>query len=734
MRNLTLISVCLILAIPCTAETIIIDANGTGDYPTIQAAINAASDGDIIELQPGTYTGDGNRDIEFRGKAITVRSTDPNDPNVVAATVIDCQGSVSAPHRGFYFHSGEGLDSVIAGFTITNGVGPTIYIGGALYSVGGAIFCDSSSPTISHCNITGNAAQFPDGDSKYWFGSHGGGIYCFLNSNPTIRYCTITNNFAGGGRWNYGTGGGISCKGIGLPSTSSPTILCCTIANNSTPLHLSSPVPRGGGILLGESSIVSNCIISSNSSSKGAGLYIPSACHPTIRHCTITGNFGDGIFSNNSNSSISHCILWDNTGPEIVGSVPSVRYSDVQGGYAGEGNINADPCFVNPTASDYHLYSSSVCIDAGDPNFVPSFKETDIDAEPRLMGDLVDMGADEYTSVPIPFIQLWPESFDFYAPDVNGPNPESQVLHIRNFAFGTLNWEITEDCPWLEIVPNSGTSTWEPNEVTLSVDITGLAGGIYDCNLTISDSNAANSPQTVQVTLRISGDIDGLLYVPSEYETIQTAIDWALNGDRVFVAQGTYTGDGNRDLDFGGKAITVWGSNPDDPDTVAATVIDCNGTEVEPHRGFVFNSGEGSDSIVAGLTVINGYAPYEQSITAMVGGAVLCIDSSPTITKCRLEDNRAEFGGGIFSWSSNPAIDHCIIADNSADEYGGGIYSAGTVGPIITRPVPAAVASAAGKAIPRLNIAYCGIIPLIPLSRKSQAQPQYLTVMSKAEL
>ena len=81
------------------------------EYGTIQEAIDAAIDGDIVIVAPDTYTGDGNRDIDFKGKAITVQSTDPQDPAVVAATVIDCQGMEKEPHRGFKFNSSEGPDS-----------------------------------------------------------------------------------------------------------------------------------------------------------------------------------------------------------------------------------------------------------------------------------------------------------------------------------------------------------------------------------------------------------------------------------------------------------------------------------------------------------------------------------------------------------------------------------------------------------------------------------------------
>ena len=77
------------MAIGCSAATFTIKADGSGDYPTIQAAIDDANDFDTVIVLPGTYTGAGNRDIDFLGKAITVRSTNPLDPNVVAGTNID---------------------------------------------------------------------------------------------------------------------------------------------------------------------------------------------------------------------------------------------------------------------------------------------------------------------------------------------------------------------------------------------------------------------------------------------------------------------------------------------------------------------------------------------------------------------------------------------------------------------------------------------------------------------
>ena len=144
-------SFCLLLLYSILCPTAIgriiyVDDDGPADFNTIQAAIDDANNGDTVLVTPGTYTGEGNRDIEFKGKAITVKSEDGPE-----TCIIDCQGTYDEPHRGFYFHEIEDSNSIVQGFTVTHGyTGP---------DDGGAFYCKESSPIIKDCIILGNTAS-----------------------------------------------------------------------------------------------------------------------------------------------------------------------------------------------------------------------------------------------------------------------------------------------------------------------------------------------------------------------------------------------------------------------------------------------------------------------------------------------------------------------------------------------------------------------------------------------
>jgi predicted outer membrane repeat protein len=238
MRFLCLV-LFVVLAAPMSSkgETYVVSPDGSGDYPTIQAAIQAAQDGDVIELTDGIFIGDGNRDLDYLGKRIGVRSQSGNPETCV----IDCQGSPGDPHRGLRFHSGEGVTSLLSGVTVANGHAEgegTNASGGAVCCVsgsspavsncifrdnssstsGGAFFCDSSSPSLSNCQLVANSADIGGGMNCVWASpvitncafsnnaaEYGGGITCCRDSEPAITGCVFAENsalvFGGGAFW-----------------------------------------------------------------------------------------------------------------------------------------------------------------------------------------------------------------------------------------------------------------------------------------------------------------------------------------------------------------------------------------------------------------------------------------------------------------------------------------------------------------------------------------------------
>ena len=298
----------------CTVAVLCVTLSGTavadiihvpGDFPTIQEAIDAAMNGDEVEVRPGTY----NETINLLGKAITVRSSDGPQVTIIDAqptdTVVTC-------------NSGEGPDTVLDGFTVTGGQ--------------------------------------PSGMRNF-------------GSSPTVRNCIFSGNSTG----FLGLGGGM------YNDNSSPT--------------------------------VTNCTFSDNTATDGGGMYnIDSS--PTVTNCTFSGNadlVGGGMSNSNSSPTVTNCIFWGDSRTEIVdlaGSISTVRYTDIQGGWTGAGsnNIDVDPMFVD----GFHLSAGSPCVDAADNNAVPKGIDTDLDGNPRFIESpdtpdtgsgvcpIVDMGADEF--------------------------------------------------------------------------------------------------------------------------------------------------------------------------------------------------------------------------------------------------------------------------------------------------------------------------------------------------
>jgi len=156
---------------------------------------------------------------------------------------------------------------------------------------------------------------------------------------------------------------------------------------------------------MGGSATISNCAIFNNTGTAcGAAIYNYNYSNANIKNCTISGNImqGEAVICNAYNNGVrptmSNCIIWGNTASALIHGPTTVTYSDMQGGYLGTGNFNANPLFVNGYHLSGALSGSSVCINSGNPNYVPEPCETDLDGNPRVLYGRIDMGAYEFVT------------------------------------------------------------------------------------------------------------------------------------------------------------------------------------------------------------------------------------------------------------------------------------------------------------------------------------------------
>ncbi len=179
-------------------------------YVSIQQALDEARDGDTLVVASGPYAYLGC--FNFKGKAVTLRSQDPHDADVVAASVLKADGKGTLAT----FNHDEDAASVLAGLTLVNGAE--------------GIFCDGASPVIQHCVIQG----------------HGGaGLHFFNGSRALIEHCLVQNNEGAGLELVANKAGRVILLNY-------PTVSHCVISHN-----------RGGGIV-GETATVIDCMITDN--------------------------------------------------------------------------------------------------------------------------------------------------------------------------------------------------------------------------------------------------------------------------------------------------------------------------------------------------------------------------------------------------------------------------------------------------------------------------------------
>ncbi|MFH1842694.1 MAG: right-handed parallel beta-helix repeat-containing protein, partial [bacterium] len=456
-----------------------VQPDGNGDVPTIQDAIDLAPEGTTIELAPGVYKGLGNRNLDWHAPDVIVQGDDGgNDP---WSYVIDCQSAT----RGITFNYGE-ESATLRGVAIINGWA----------SYGAGAYCQYVSPDLINCVFFDNYAEIA-----------GGGLYVGVNAGPTVTGCDFLDNSV----LTY-RGGGAACD-----TTNSTVFTDCLFSGNTA--------PNGNGLscMYGDVEL-QGCTFYEN------GLWAYGTGDLALQRCVVAENSGPSISLAlwSGTTGLTCCDLFGNSGGNWVTSIAALLGVD--------GNIEADPQFIDAPSDDFRLLASSPC-----------------------------------------------------SPDNNGCG----LMGARPVVSFTVDPD-----------PGSG-------------DYTTIAEAILD--------------------------------VPANV--------------RLELADGTYSGTGNVNIDPAGKPLVI-ASASGDP---TLCILDCGGLPLDPYRAFWFHSGEDNTTMVQGITIRNGYAAA--SLNGGRGGGVLCESgSSPRFSDLIFEDNSAEGGGGGLHVGSYcaPVVERCIFRYNES--------------------------------------------------------------------
>ncbi len=513
------------------------------NFPSVAMAVLRSVGNDTLVLEPGTLY----ERINFGGKPLCLRSIDPNNANVVAATIVDGN---STSLDTVTFNTGETASAMLDGLTIRGG-----HYG---------IYCNnSSSPTITKCVVRNNSST---------------GVFAVSSSSPAVSDCEIRQN---------------GSYGISLDTSSAAISRCGILSNGNWGVNALSYVGT-----------IQNCVIAKNS---GYGIAFNNSPSAQIINCTVADHSNVGVSA--PGIQIGNCIVWGNN-DDLAGC--SATYSCIEDQDTGTGNIHGHPMFVDSASDDYHLWYISPCINAGDPS--SSYAN-----EPNGGGGRIDLGAYGNTA----------EAATSVDEDADG-------LDDR--------WETAY---W----PGQDPNLHAPNEDPDGDGLRNKDEYYAHWNPTVNDSNS----------------IIGLVRnsrVDVNYPSIFLAAVTAANGDTLTMAPGTFY----ERVNFNGKPVTLRSTDPNDPNVVAATIIDANGVG----NGITCSLDEGAASVIDGLTV-------RHAQTASTYAGIKCVSASPAIRNCVLRDSYS----GIYLDNSSSEITHCQGINNSYY----GLTLSGSSAPVVSRGV-----------------------------------------------
>jgi len=427
----------------------------------LQAALSNAVFGDEIRVAAGTYKPGTSRSDTFQLKSgVAIYGGFPAAGGEtrnweVNLTILSGAISSNPGNNSYHVVTGSGVNatSILDGFTITGGNANSNYpnnYGGGIYNIEG-------SPALTNIKFVSNNSSRNGGGGMYNLdsapvltnvtfesntGNYGGAMYN-ANSNPTlINVSFLENSALSDGGAIYSTGGNLTLTTVNFTSNGSYRYGGAMFSKdcNSDLTNISFSLNSGkyGGAMYnsGGNATLDNVTFSQNSVTYDGGAIYNSGINPTITNVTFsqnnaslaggamynstsnpiltnvtffsnTANYGGGLYNSGTRPAVTNAIFWGNTPDQINGGIPTVTFSDVQGGFDGEGNINVDP-LLGPLANNggytktHALGASSPAIDAGSPSLCPG---TDQRGYVRPMdgnddGSVrCDMGAYEYGSI-----------------------------------------------------------------------------------------------------------------------------------------------------------------------------------------------------------------------------------------------------------------------------------------------------------------------------------------------